>query len=197
MQISYKPLVERFSIPRPTLIEWQKRAEEKENWRVKHLAYLRMQLCVEKETCAEIKKYAPCSEELFLLCVYLFFYTIDAYIPKDDLMRGFRAFALEVRNGVEYQHEFAGRIWSLRIGEESSKKMVNYYRLFDLLKHLTAAQYAVLLSAAIEFVHAAKSKYRIDTKACLEGKTWQELFTYDKAFSLKSIETFFKNKGIL
>jgi hypothetical protein len=197
MQISYKPLVERFSIPRPTLIEWQKRAEEKENWRVKHLAYLRMQLLVEKETCAEIKHYAPCAEDFFLLSVYLFFYNIDHFIPKDDLMRGFRAFALEVRNGVEYQHEFAGRIWSLRMGEESSKKMVNYYRLFDLLKNLTAAQYALLLGAALEFVEAVKVKYGIKTKTFLEGKTWQELFTYDKAFSLKAIETFFKAKGIL
>lgn len=197
MQISYKPLVERFSIPRPTLIEWQKRAEEKENWRVKHLAYLRMQLCVEKETCSEIKQYAPCPEDLFLLSVYLFFYNINHFIAKEDLMRGFRAFALEVRNGVEYQHEFAGRIWSLRMGEESSKKMVNYYRLFDLLKNLTVAQYAVLLSAAIEFVQTLKAKHRIETKAFLEGKTWQELFTYDKAFSLKAIETFFKAKDIL
>lgn len=35
MQTSYKPLVERYDIPRPTLIEWQKRAEQKDNWREK------------------------------------------------------------------------------------------------------------------------------------------------------------------
>jgi hypothetical protein len=47
------------------LMEWQKRAEQKDNWRVKHLAYLRMQLGVEQETYAEIKAYAPCAEDLF------------------------------------------------------------------------------------------------------------------------------------
>ena len=197
MQISYKPLVERFSIPRPTLIEWQKRAGETENWRVKHLAYLRMQLLVEQETCVEIKKHAPCAEDLFLLCMYLFFYNVDQFMPKETLMQSFRAFALEIRGGVEYQHAFAGRIWSLRMGEESSKKMVNYYRLFDLLKTMTAAQYALLFCAAMEFVWMTKIKHNIETKAFLEGKTWQELFMYDKAFSLKTIETFFKNKGML
>ncbi|AFL68670.1 hypothetical protein [Sulfurospirillum barnesii] len=196
MNISYKPLVDRFAIPRPTLIEWQKRAEEKENWRVKHLAYLRMQLDVEKETCLEIKAYAPCNEDLFLLTVYIFFHNIKHYLPKQELMRSFRAFSLETRSGVEYQHDFAGRIWSLRMGEESSKKMVNYYRLFDLLKQLTAAQYALLLSFSIEFVEQIKAKYTIETRSYLESKTWQELFTYDKAFSLKSIEMFFKAKGI-
>lgn len=197
MQMSYKPLVERYHIPRPTLIEWQKRVKEKENWRVKHLAYLKMQLDVEKETCLEIKAYAPCSEDLFLLTVYLFFHNIHYYIPKEELMRSFRAFALETRSGVVYQHEFAGRIWSLRMGEESSKKMVNYYRLFDLLKQFTAAQYALLLSFAMEFVEEVKQKYGIETKNGLEEKTWQELFTYDKAFSLKAIDIFFKEKSIL
>ena len=197
MQMSYKPLVERYHIPRPTLIEWQKRVKEKENWRVKHLAYLKMQLDVERETCAEIKAYAPCAEELFLLSVYLFFYNIHHYLPKQELMSAFRAFALETRSGVVYQHEFAGRIWSLRMGEESSKKMVNYYRLFDLLNRLTASQYALLLSFAMEFVEQAKQKYSIETKNGLEDKTWQELFMYDKAFSLKAIEAFFKEKAIL
>jgi len=197
MQTSYKPLVERFSIPRPTLIEWQKRVKEKENWRVKHLAYLRMQLMVEKETCEEIKMHAPCSEDLFLFSIYLFFHNIDHFIPKEALMRGFREFSLHVKSGVEYQHEFAGRIWSLRMGEESSKKMVNYYRLFDMLQHFTAAQYALLFSMVLEFVEMTKDKYKIETNAFLEGKTWQELYTYDKAFSLKAIEAFFHHKGIL
>jgi len=163
MQMSYKPLVERFLIPRPTLIEWQKRAKEKENWRVKHLAYLKMQLIVEKETGEEIKKHAPCPEDLFLLSIYLFFHTIECYISKETLMRGFREFALHVKSGVEYQHAFAKRIWSLQMGEESSKKMVNYYRLFDLLKNFTAAQYALLLSMVLEFVALTKDQYKIET----------------------------------
>lgn len=197
MNISYKPLVERFDIPRPTLIEWQKRASQNDNWRVKHLEYLRMQLIVENETLAEIKKQAPCSEDLFIFSVYLFFYNIDHFTPKDTIKQGLREFALALRSGVEYQHDFAGRIWSLRIGEESSKKMVNYYRLFDLLNNLTAAQYALFFSMVLDFVQMSKKKYGIETTTFLEGKTWQELYTYDKAFSLKSIEEFFTQKGLL
>ena len=83
------------------------------------------------------------------------------------------------------------------MGEESSKKMVNYYRLFDLLKKFTSAQYALLFSAMMEFVQFIKHKYQIETKSFLEGKTWQELYMYDKAFAPKIIEEFFIKKGIL
>lgn len=197
MQTSYKPLVERYDIPRPTLIEWQKRAEQKDNWRVKHLAYLRMQLHVEKETYGEIKNFAPCVEDLFLFSIFLFFDNTTDFIPKEIFLQRLREFSLEIRSGVEYQHEFAGRIWSLRMGEESSKKMVNYYRLFDLLKKFTAAQYALLFSAVLEFVTLIKHQYQIETKSFLEGKTWQELYMYDKAFSNKVIENFYSKKGIL
>jgi len=197
MQTSYKPLVERYDIPRPTLIEWQKRAEQKDNWRVKHLAYLRMQLSVEKETYDEIKNYAPCVEDLFLFSIYLFLHNTNTFLPKETFLQGLREFSLEVRSGVEYQHDFAGRIWSLRMGEESSKKMVNYYRLFDLLKKFTAAQYALLFSAVMEFVQCTKHKYQIETNSFLSGKTWQELYMYDKAFAPKIIEDFFIKKGIL
>ena len=198
MSTSYKPLVERFFIPRPTLIEWQKRAEgEKDNWRVKHLEYLRVQLLVEKETLQEIRHYALCAEDLFILSVYIFFHNINHHISKDKLRQGLREFALHVRSGVEYQHEFAQRIWSLRVGDESNKKIVNYYRAFDVLDRLSAAQYALLISYVIDFVKITKKKYKIETKTFLEGKTWQELFTYDKAFSIKAIEEYFGSKELL
>lgn len=198
MSTSYKPLVERFLIPRPTLIEWQKRAEgEKDNWRVKHLEYLRVQLLVEKETLQEIRRYALCAEDLFVLCVYIFFNNINHHTAKDKLKQGLREFALHVRVGVEYQHDFAQRIWSLRMGDESNKKMVNYYRVFDVIERLSAFQYALLISSVIDFVKMTKKKYKIETKTFLEGKTWQELFTYDKAFSFKSIEEYFGNKELL
>ncbi len=197
MQTSYKPLVERYEIPRPTLIEWQKRVKESDNWRVKHLAYLRMQLSVEQETLQEIKQKAPCTEDLFLFSVYLFFHNHDDFVPKEMLLKGLRAFALETRSGVEYQHDFAHRIWSIRMVEESSKKMVNYYRLFDLLRNFTAAQYAVLFNLVLEFVNQTKQKYSIATTTFLSGKTWQELHTYDRAFSNKAVETFFSRKGII
>ena len=199
MSASYKPLVERFDIPRPTLIEWQKRAVgDKENWRVKHLEYLRTQLIVEQESLVEIKqKAAPCPEDMFILCIYLFFYNISRYISKDELRSGLRSFALEPRNGVEYQHEFAQRIWSLRIGDDSNKRIVNYYRIFDLLERLSVAQYALLLSFALEYVKHTKKRYQIETKSFLQGKTWQELHMYDKAFSMKAIGDFFTKVGLL
>ena len=198
MSTSYKPLVERFLIPRPTLIEWQKRAEgEKDNWRVKHLEYLRVQLLVEKETLKEIQHYALCAEDLFILSIYIFFQNINHHISKDKLRKGLREFALHVRSGVEYQHEFAQRIWSLRVGDESNKKIVNYYRAFDVLDRLSAAQYALLMGYVIDFVKMTKKKYKIETKTFLEGKTWQELFTYDKAFSIKAIEEYFGSKELL
>ncbi|MDD4507069.1 MAG: hypothetical protein PHE60_11935 [Sulfurospirillaceae bacterium] len=198
MSTSYKPLVERFLIPRPTLIEWQKRAEgEKDNWRVKHLEYLRIQLLVEKETLQEIQHYALCAEDLFILSVHIFFQNINHYIAKDKLRQGLREFALHVRAGVEYQHDFAQRIWSLRVGDESNKKIVNYYRAFDVLDRLSAAQYALLISHLIDFVKMTKKKYKIETKTFLEGKTWQELFTYDKAFSIKAVEEYFKSRKLL
>ena len=198
MSASYKPLVERFDIPRPTLIEWQKRApKEKDNWRVKHLEYLRMQLLVEEETLQEIKKYALCSEDIFVLSVYLFFSNTKSYLPKNELKKGLREFALHVRNGVEYQHDFAQRIWSLRIGDESSKKIVNYCRVFDALDRFNAAQYALFISHVINFVKFVTIKYGIETSTFLEGKTWQELHTYDRAFSIKMIDEYFLNKGLL
>lgn len=198
MSISYKPLVERFDIPRPTLIEWQKRSEvEGENWRVRHLAYLRRQLWVEQETYKEIRHFAPCTEDLFILSIYFFFHNIETLPPPDELRTGLREFSLHVKNGVEYQHEFAQRIWSLRIGDDSNRRIVNYYRIFDLLARFNAAQYALLIENVLIFLKNTKKRYGITTTTYLEGKTWQELYMYDKAFSLKVIEDFFKKKGIL
>lgn len=198
MSTSYKFLVERFEIPRPTLIEWHKRVgNEKDNWRVKHLEYLRTQLLIEKETIQEIKRYAISPEDIFVLSVYLFFYNINGYIPKHELQKGLREFSLHVRSGVEYQHEFAQRIWSLRMGEESTKKMVNYYRIFDVLERLTSAQYALFVGYVVDFVKMLKQKHHIETITFLEGKTWQELYAYDKAFSIKVIDEYFKSREIL
>ena len=198
MSFSYKPLVERFDIPRPTLIEWQKRAEvEGENWRVRHLAYLRRQLWVEQETYKEIRHLAPCAEDLFILSIYFFFHSIETMPQPEELRKGLREFSLHVRNGVEYQHEFAQRIWSLRIGDDSNKRIVNYHRIFDLLERFNAAQYALLIENILLFLTHIKKRYSIATTTFLEGKTWQELYMYDKAFSLKAIEEFFKKRGIL
>lgn len=198
MSFSYKPLVERFDIPRPTLIEWQKRAEvEGDNWRVRHLAYLRQQLWVEQETYKEIRHLAPCSEDLFILSIYFFFHSIETMPQPEELRKGLREFSLHVRNGVEYQHEFAQRIWSLRIGDDSNKRIVNYHRIFDLIDRFSAAQYALLLENILLFLAHTKKRYSIATTTFLEGRTWQELYMLDKAFSLKVIEEFFKKRGIL
>ncbi len=198
MSISYKPLVERFNIPRPTLIEWQKRAEvEGDNWRVRHLSYLRTQLWVEEETLKEIRHFSPCSEDFFILSVYFFFHNITSFVSPQSLRTGLREFSLRLRTGVEYQHEFAQRIWSLRVGDDSNRCIVNYHRVFDLLDKLTSAQYALVIETTLLFLKNVKKRYSIGTTTFLEGKTWQELYMYDKAFSLKAIEEFFQKKGIL
>ena len=113
------------------------------------------------------------------------------------MRQGLREFSLEIRSGVEYQHEFAQRIWSLRIGDESNRRIVNYYRVFELLERFSTAQYALFIESILSFLENIKNRYTIATKTFLEGKTWQELYTYDKAFSLKAIEYFFQNRGIL
>ena len=198
MSTSYKPLVDRFNIPRPTLIEWQKKADEDaKNWRVRHLEYLRNQLWIEQETYKEIRFLAPCTQDLFVLSIYFFFYNINHIPTKEALRQGLREFSLEIRSGVEYQHEFAQRIWSLRIGDESNRRIVNYYRVFELLERFSTAQYALFIESILSFLENIKNRYTIATKTFLEGKTWQELYTYDKAFSLKAIEDFFQNRGIL
>lgn len=198
MSTSYKPLVERFDIPRPTLIEWQKKAnEDSKNWRVRHLDYLRNQLWIEQETYKEIRFLGPRAEDLFVLSVYFFFYNLDTLPTKEALRNGLREFALETRSGVEYRHEFAQRIWSLKTDDESNRKIVDYYCIFDLIERFSASQYALLMESIIAFLRHVKQRYHIGTTSFLEGKTWQELHTYDKAFSTDTIEKFFKKRGIL
>jgi hypothetical protein len=54
-----------------------------------------------------------------------------------------------------------------------------------------------VIETLLLFLKSVKKRYSIGTKTVLEGKTWQELYMYDKAFSLKAIEEFFQKKGIL
>ncbi|MDD3325434.1 MAG: hypothetical protein PHN38_09980 [Sulfurospirillaceae bacterium] len=193
MRTSYKPLVERFNIPRATLIEWQKKSlSEKNNWRVKHLEYLRVQLIVDEETAEEVRAKAVLNEDLFVMCIYVFFYNIDTYVSKNEFKKGLREFALTPISGVEYQHDFAKKVWSLSL-DGSSRKIVDYFRVFDVLERLTSAQYALVLNMVISFVDDVKHKLKIDKcKSLLDGKTWQELYAYDKAFSAKNIDEYFK-----
>lgn len=198
MRFSYKKLVDRFNIPRPTLIEWQKRVQEdKGNWRVKHLNYLREQVLIEEMTFAELRTKPIIIEDIFLLSVYLFFTKDVDFLDTDTLKKGLRSFGSLYKEGVEYHHDFAKRIWSIDLDDGSKRKISNYYNTIDLMHLLTVAQYALLMRSIVEFVDEIKDKINPSFTDILTGLTWQEIYTYDKAFSEKSITKYFINKGIL
>ena len=88
MRFSYKKLVDRFLIPRPTLIEWQKRVKkDKQNWRVKHLNYLREQLDIEELTLEELKSKPILVEDIFLIAVFMFFDAKYDYMDRDNFKK--------------------------------------------------------------------------------------------------------------
>ena len=139
MRFSYKKLVDRFLIPRPTLIEWQKRAKkDKRNWRVHHLNYLREQLDIEEQTIKELKSKPIIIEDIFLISVFLFFYAKYDYINRDNFTKELRVFAYANRKSVEYRHDFALKIWSIELNDDSGRRIANYKNLVDLLESFTA-----------------------------------------------------------
>jgi len=198
MRFSYKKLVDRFLIPRPTLIEWQKKAkDDKKNWRVKHLDYLREQLEIEEKTLLEIQAKPVCVEDIFLIIVFIFFNKNTNYLDENFLKIGLRTFGFINREGVNYQHEFAQRIWSITINDGSKRKISNYYNSVDIINVMTASQYALFIRTIISFVEEVEEKIKPSYTNLLDGLTWQELHTYNKAFSNKAITKYFLNKGIL
>ncbi|DAB31690.1 MAG TPA: hypothetical protein CFH79_07835 [Sulfurospirillum sp. UBA11407] len=198
MRFSYKLLVERFAIPRPTLIEWQKRAKaDKKNWRVKHLEYLRHQIELENLTKAEIKSKPLNIEDIFLISVYLFFNKNINYIDVNILKKGLREFAYMNRSSVEYKHDFAKKIWSVSIQDGTQRQISNYHRTFDILDSFTAFQYGLFIQNVIEFIDKIEEKISPSKTDLLDGLSWQELHMYDKYFSNKAIEKFFSQKGLI
>ncbi|WP_024954004.1 hypothetical protein [Sulfurospirillum arcachonense] len=192
MRFSYKHLVDRFLIPRPTLIEWQKRVKkDKENWRVKHLEYLREQLIIEEMTLEELKAKPISSDDVFLACVFLFFNKQCDYMQKNNFKKDLRAFAYAHRDGVEYKHDFAKKIWNIELNDGSGRKISNYYKLIDILDSMTASQFGFFVRLIKQFIEKIEEKVIPSHTDLLDGITWQEMHMYEKAFSDKVIKKHF------
>lgn len=198
MRFSYKKLVDRFLIPRPTLIEWQKRAKkDKRNWRVHHLNYLWEQLDIEEQTIKELKSKPIIIEDIFLISVFLFFYAKYDYINRDNFTKELRVFAYANRKSVEYRHDFALKIWSIELNDDSGRRIANYKNLVDLLESFTAFQFAIFIRKIKQFIELTKEKLEPTHTDLLDGISWQELHMYDKAFSDKAIKKYFEDLGII
>ena len=198
MRFSYKKLVDRFLIPRPTLIEWQKKAkQDKDNWRVNHLNYLREQLDIEELTLLELKSKPILIEDIFLISVFLFFDAKYDYMDRDNFKKELREFAYANRKSVEYRHEFALKIWSIPLNDDSGRRVANYRNLIDILDSLTAAQFALFIRKIKQFLLKVEEKLEPSHTDLLDGITWQELHMYDKAFSDKAIKKHFEDLGII
>jgi len=198
MRFSYKKLVERFLIPRPTLIEWQKRVKkDKQNWRVNHLNYLREQLDIEELTLQELKSKPILVDDIFLLLVFLFFYAKYDFMDRDNFKKELREFAYANRKSVEYRHEFALKIWSIELNDDTGRRVANYKNLIDLLDSLTAAQFALFIRKIKQYLFKVEEKLEPSYTDLLDGITWQELHMYDKAFSDKAIKKYFDELGLI
>ena len=188
MRFSYKKLVDRFLIPRPTLIEWQKRAKkDKQNWRVNHLNYLREQLDIEELTLQELKAKPILVEDIFLISVFLFFDAKYDYMNRDNFKKELRAFAYANRKSVEYRHDFALKIWSIELNDDTGRRIANYHNLVEILDNFTAAQFALFIRKIKQFLVKLQEKLEPSHTNLLDGLSWQELHMYDKAFSDKAI----------
>ncbi|MDR0579501.1 MAG: hypothetical protein LBG21_02750 [Campylobacteraceae bacterium] len=193
-KISYKPLLDRFNIPRPTLIEWEKLPKnDDKNWRAKHIEYLREQIDVENQTKEELKKRVIFPSELFLLCSHLFLLSIKSIIPKYEFKKSFKEFLLNPKKSVEYQHDFAKRIWK----DDKDNRYDDYQKIMLLVDELTSFQYYLLIRLCLQFNTKFFNNENLTCSKGLDGKTWQELHTYDKEFSLRKIEDFFRKEEII
>lgn len=164
---------------------------------MKHLDYLREQIIVEEMTFAELRVKPINSEDIFLICIYVFFNKQVDFLDIDKLKKGLRSFGSLYKESVEYHHDFAKRIWSIDLNDGSTRKISNYYHALDLINLLSAAQYALLMRSIIAFIEEIKDKLNPSFTNILDGLTWQEIYMYDKALSDKAIDKYFSHKGIL
>ena len=198
MRIAYKALVSRFNIPRPTLIEWQKRLEDDpKNWRSAHLNYLRDQLLIEEETLKEISRMGILIEEYFLMAVFLFFTSSKKSMDKKEFIMNLRKFSVTLDSSVEYQHPFSKRIWKECVIDEQKVRMLPYFSLVVIIEKMTSAQYYCLVYTLEELVGEIKEKLSIIKKPKLIGCTWQELHMFDKAFSLDFLSKKLEQRNLL
>jgi hypothetical protein len=186
-RVSYKPLLERFSIPRPTLIEWQKCAES--NWRSRHIEYLREQLGAESATREELRAKGLDTQELFLVCVFLFLTCTNGVINKPEFKRQFKNFLINQPKSIEHQHDFAKRIWK----ESPDERAAECAKVTLMIDSLSAFQYYILVRMALGFNAKLFTSDHLSPTHGLDGKTWQEMHMYDREFSLKSIGEYFES----
>ena len=192
MRFSYKPIVDKFNIPRPTLIEWKKRVKsEPDNWRVKHLSFLQNQITVEEETLKELFEKGIVYEEIFILSVCVYLENIRAFMSKARLRELLKDFAYVKQNSIEFRHDFAKEIWNIKLDDESGRCIADYTRVFNLLNSLSSFQYYVLFMRIIDFTQTIREKIDMGFSKGIIGKTWQELHSLQREFSKKSISLHF------
>ena len=192
MRFSYKPIVDKFNIPRPTLIEWKKRVKsEPDNWRVKHLSFLQDQITIEEETLKELFEKGIVYEEIFILSVCVYLENIRTFMSKARLRELLKDFAYVKQNSVEFRHDFAKEIWNIKLDDESGRCIADYTRVFNLLDSLSSFQYYVLFMRIIDFTQTIREKIDMGFSKGIIGKTWQELHSLQREFSKKSISLHF------
>jgi len=188
MGFSYKPIVDKFNIPRPTLIEWKKRVKsEPENWRVKHLSFLQDQITIEEETLKELFEKGIAYEEIFVLSICVYLENIHTFMSKAELRRLLKDFAYVKQNSVEFRHDFAKDIWNIKLDDKSDRCIADYTRAFNLLEQISSFQYYVLFMKIIDFTQTIREKIDMGFSKGIVGKTWQELHSLQREFSKKSI----------
>ncbi len=195
MRFSYKPIVERFKIPRPTLIDWNKRAKkEPENWRGRHLKYLQESLFLEKETLVELADKGIGYKDIFIIATSLYFNPQKSFIDKKEYKNLLKEFSFQKNNSIEYKHEFAKEIWNIPLDDGSDRFIADYPRVFALLDTLSVFQYYTLYKLIVDYLEELREKIDFAGHSNgIEGRTWQELYSLQKAFSKKSIETKFSS----
>ncbi len=192
MRFSYKPLVDKFKIPRPTLIEWHKRAKnEPNNWRVGHLEFLQNQIIVEKEALIELANIGMNYNEIFIFSICLYLEDKDSFIYKTEFKSLLKEFAFTQHNSLEYRHDFAREIWNIKLEDGSDRYKADYMRVYNLIDRLTSYQYYTLFMQIVDFIEKIRKKVDLGYSEGFKGKTWQELYSLQKEFSKKSIKTQF------
>ena len=197
MRIAYKPLVNRFDIPRPTLIEWQKKIKlGSKDWRTTHLQYLRDQILLEEETTHELNKKGISFKECYLCLMFFFIKEIKEPLSYSRFSLKLRKFSIIKDFGVEFHHPFSKKIWEEVKVDGKEYKMAFYMGLENFAQSLSSFQLYCFQTKILKILNDIKEKHQLTHKIKLSGSTWQELHTYDKAFNEKAIKEMLKKEGL-
>ena len=158
---------------------------------------LREQIEIEELTTKELRAKPILIEDIFLLSVFLFFSAKYSFMDRENFKKELRDFAYSNRKSVEYRHDFALKIWSIELSDDSGRRVANYSNLVDILDSLTASQFAVFIRKIKQFIVKIEEKLQPSHTDLLDGITWQELHMYDKAFGDKAIKKYFEDLGII